>query len=318
MRRGGGVPDGRAATAHLTVGRVRRHRPPAWVVDERTGQPGPESDREVDVAAGIVRALPCTRAAVEVGENRAGLVDTRCRARRDRCTRSSSGSRWATVAGWRHDSACQAAVSPISRPVPGRATDAHLSGPSIAGWLLVPDRAPLDLSAARSRMRRGRQPCRAPAAADHFGRSGCPTTPPCPRSLHRHRRRCGGRRQALDAGRPGCLKTARSSTWGAQPDRAGHRASAVCAPATRPSPASCSGRGRVSPPRSPRGRQSSMQSATPGPRRGDRPTSSCHRRHRRCPAPAGGAVRADRDISSPWAGDRGGPELESDGSTSPR
>ena len=56
----GEVPDRRARErAHLTVGRVRPGtRPPrrGSSTNER-GRPGPDPDREVDVAAGIVRAL---------------------------------------------------------------------------------------------------------------------------------------------------------------------------------------------------------------------------------------------------------------------
>ncbi|WP_028049799.1 RNA 2',3'-cyclic phosphodiesterase [Cellulomonas sp. URHD0024] len=56
----GGVPDRHPRTrAHLTVGRVRPgSRPPrrGSSTNER-GRPGPEPDREVEVAAGIVRAL---------------------------------------------------------------------------------------------------------------------------------------------------------------------------------------------------------------------------------------------------------------------
>ncbi|WP_426595390.1 RNA 2',3'-cyclic phosphodiesterase [Cellulomonas sp. McL0617] len=56
----GDVPDRRARErAHLTVGRVRPgSRPPRRGSSTNTrGRPGPEPDREVEVADGIVRAL---------------------------------------------------------------------------------------------------------------------------------------------------------------------------------------------------------------------------------------------------------------------
>jgi 2'-5' RNA ligase len=56
----GGVPDRRTRErSHLTVGRVRPGKGPPrrGPSTNARGRPGPDPDREVDVAAGIVRAL---------------------------------------------------------------------------------------------------------------------------------------------------------------------------------------------------------------------------------------------------------------------